>query len=45
VLGEACEHLWDRKVQHSIRLIRELEEQLNELERELDALPIPRDRE
>jgi hypothetical protein len=42
VLDQACNRLWDRKIQYSIRLIRKMEEQLTELERELDSLVLLR---
>jgi hypothetical protein len=38
VVDETFDRLWDRKVQLSIRHIRELEEQLDALELELDML-------
>jgi hypothetical protein len=41
VLDQACDLLWDRKIQHSIRRIREMEDRLRELERELDDLALP----
>jgi hypothetical protein len=37
IVEKSCERLWDKKVQHSIRRIHELEEVLNSLEHELDA--------
>jgi hypothetical protein len=45
VVDQACERLWDRKIQYSIRRIREMEEQLTELERELETLALLRNRE
>jgi hypothetical protein len=44
VLDSAFERLWDRKVQHSIRRIGELETTLLELEAELDCFLLERDR-
>jgi hypothetical protein len=38
VVDEACNRLWDRKVQFSIRRIRELEDRLKTLELELDMM-------
>jgi hypothetical protein len=38
VLDRTCGRLWERQVQYSIRRIRNLEERLVALERELDAL-------
>lgn len=43
VLDQTCERLWDRKIQHSLRVIREMEERLIELERELDVLVLLQD--
>jgi hypothetical protein len=43
VLDQTCDRLWDRKIQHVIRVIRKLEKRLCELERELDAMVLPRD--
>jgi hypothetical protein len=37
VVGESCDRLWDKKVQHSIRRIHELEAMLNSLEQDLDV--------
>ena len=36
VLDTTCERLWERQVQHSIRRIREMDEELKGLEKELD---------
>jgi SET domain-containing protein len=36
VVDKACEELEDRQIKYSIRRIREMEERLCELERELD---------
>ena len=36
IVDEACERLWDKQVQYSIRRIHEMEDILNALERELD---------
>ena len=36
VLDSACERLREKHVQHSIRRIKELDEQLNRLEKELN---------
>jgi hypothetical protein len=44
VLDSAFERLWDRKVQHSIRRIGELETVLLELEAELDCFLLGRDK-
>jgi hypothetical protein len=38
VVDETFDRLWEKKVQHSIRHIRELEEQLDTLELELDMM-------
>jgi hypothetical protein len=38
VVDQTFERLWDKKVQLSIRRIRELEERLNALELELDMM-------
>ncbi|MDR3122328.1 MAG: hypothetical protein LBU16_00925 [Treponema sp.] len=38
VVDATFDRLWDRKAQHSIRHIRELEEQLSALEMELDMM-------
>jgi hypothetical protein len=38
VLDTACDKLWEKKVNHSIRRIRELEDTLRILEKELDDL-------
>jgi hypothetical protein len=38
MVDQTFDRLWDRKVQHSIRHIRELEEQLSALELELDMM-------
>jgi hypothetical protein len=38
VLDQTCDRLWDRKVQYSIRRLREMEGHLSVLEQELDAL-------
>ena len=36
VLDATCERLWERHVQYSIRRIREMEEELNAIEKALD---------
>ena len=36
VLDITCERLWERHVQYSIRRIREMEEELKVIEKELD---------
>ena len=36
VLDAACERLWEKQVQYSIRRIKEMDEELLELEIELD---------
>ena len=36
VLDTACERLWEKRIQYSIRRIREMDEELAGLERELD---------
>ncbi|MDR1249272.1 MAG: hypothetical protein LBK63_08225 [Treponema sp.] len=38
VIDQTFERLWDKKVELSIRRIRELEERLNALEMELDMM-------
>ncbi|MFP3041591.1 hypothetical protein LQZ19_07175 [Treponema primitia] len=38
VVNEACNRLWDRRVQYSIRRIREMEDALKTLELELDLM-------
>jgi hypothetical protein len=38
VVDETCNRLWDRRVQYSIRRIRELEDELKTLELELDLM-------
>ncbi|GHV28847.1 hypothetical protein AGMMS4952_13520 [Spirochaetia bacterium] len=38
VVDETCNRLWDRRVQNSIRRIRELEDTLKTLELELDLM-------
>jgi hypothetical protein len=38
ILDETCGRLWDKKIRHSMRRIRLLEDALNTLEDELDAL-------
>ncbi|MDR2493920.1 MAG: hypothetical protein LBD24_01735 [Spirochaetaceae bacterium] len=38
VLDKTCERLWGKKIQYSIRRIRELEATLQGLEQELDTL-------
>ncbi|GHV78928.1 hypothetical protein AGMMS49944_07190 [Spirochaetia bacterium] len=38
VVDETCNRLWDRRVQYSIRRIRELEDTLKTLELELDLM-------
>jgi len=37
IVEQSCERLWDKKVQHSIRRIHELEVVLSSMEQELDA--------
>jgi hypothetical protein len=37
IVEESCERLWDKKVQHSIRRIHELEAILSLMEQELDV--------
>jgi hypothetical protein len=41
VVDETCNRLWDRRVQYSIRRIRELEDALRTLELELDLMIRP----
>ena len=36
VLDTACERLWEKRIQYSIRRIREMDEELACLEKELD---------
>ena len=36
VLDATCERLWERHVQHSIRRIREMEAELNNIEKSLN---------
>ena len=36
VLNSACERLWNKHSQHSIRRLQELGEELDKLEKELD---------
>ena len=36
VLDMACERLWDKRIQYSIRRIKEMDEELRRLEEELD---------
>jgi hypothetical protein len=38
ILDTACERLWDKKVQYSIRQIQKMDAELENLERELDKL-------
>ncbi|GHU61948.1 hypothetical protein FACS189445_4480 [Spirochaetia bacterium] len=38
VVDETCNRLWDRRVQYSIRRIRELEDTLKTLELELELM-------
>ncbi|MDR2536603.1 MAG: hypothetical protein LBD29_11300 [Treponema sp.] len=38
VLDRTCERLWGKKIQYSIRRIREMEATLQEIEQELDTL-------
>jgi hypothetical protein len=38
VLDKTCERLWDKKIQYSLRRIRELGDKLSDLETELDEL-------
>jgi hypothetical protein len=45
VLDQTCGRLWDKKVRYSIRRIREMEDYLSELERELDALALQGERD
>jgi hypothetical protein len=44
VLDRTCDRLWDKKVQYSMRRIQELEDYLDVLERELDALALQGER-
>jgi hypothetical protein len=44
VLDQTCDRLWDKKVQYSIRRIQEMEDYLDKLERELNALVLQGDR-
>ncbi|MDR2258502.1 MAG: hypothetical protein LBE14_05065 [Treponema sp.] len=44
VLDSACDRLWDKKVQYSMRRIHELEDYLDVLERQLDALALQGER-
>jgi hypothetical protein len=44
VLDQTCDRLWDKKVRYSMRRIQEMEDYLDKLERELDALVLQRDR-
>jgi hypothetical protein len=44
VVDKACEGLMDRQVKYSIRRIREMEDQLNGLERELNDFLISQNR-
>jgi hypothetical protein len=44
VLDSACDRLWDKKVRYSMRRIQELEDYLDVLERELDALALQGER-
>jgi hypothetical protein len=44
VLDQTFDRLWDRKIRYSMRRIQEMEDYLNELERELDALALQGDR-
>jgi hypothetical protein len=37
IVEQSCERLWDKKVQHSIRRIHELEVVLSSMEQELDV--------
>jgi hypothetical protein len=37
ILDQACERLWDKKVQYAMRRIQELEAHLQSMEEELDA--------
>jgi hypothetical protein len=38
ILDETCERLWDKKKQYTLRRLRELDERLTRLERELEQL-------
>jgi hypothetical protein len=38
MLDKTCERLWGKKIQYSMRRIRELEANLQGIEQELDAL-------
>ena len=41
MLNIACERLWDKHVKYSIRRIREMDEELEKLEKELDEFIEP----
>lgn len=45
VVDSACERLMDRQIKFSIMRIREMEERLSGLERELDSFLFQKDRE
>ncbi|MDR0568314.1 MAG: hypothetical protein LBG87_03815 [Spirochaetaceae bacterium] len=52
ILDKTCERLWGKKIQYSIRRIREMDATLQGIEQELDALlaqqkapPVPEDKE
>jgi len=36
VLNSACQKLWDKHTQYSIRRLKDMDEELNKIEKELD---------
>jgi len=42
VLNTACERLWDKHSQHTIRRLQELGEELNKIEKELEQFLVTR---
>ena len=38
VLNSVCERLWNKQTEHSLRRIREMDDELDELEKQLDEL-------
>jgi len=38
VLDTACDRLWEKRVQYSIRRIKEMDEELRKIEEELDEI-------
>jgi hypothetical protein len=44
VVDSACEKLMERQIKHSIRRIREMDERLSLIERELDEFLLKKDR-